>query len=287
MGTGSFGVQQVNGFRNPSYIVDTPNETNLMKTLLILLILAIANHSSSAIEIISKDSATPIVSVPYTISSPGIYYLANNILSTLNAKITITASNVVLDLGGHKLQVSSIDDCVSVDGSGSSPATNVTIQNGALVNKVAQCIFLAFGTGCVIDHVSATSAGQCTLYDTLGSGNRISNCVFTSGTLQNGPMAHYGPAPATVYLAGTGDLLDNNIITSVAGHSAIISGITGTSPSTAGNVVRNNIVYSPTPANPPFNPPVALDSYDVYIGNLFPGKPVGATNIIGGIHATD
>jgi hypothetical protein len=47
-----------------------------------------------------------INSVPYSISSPGTYTLANNIISKANAKIRIAASNVVLDLEGHTFEVS-------------------------------------------------------------------------------------------------------------------------------------------------------------------------------------
>jgi hypothetical protein len=76
-------------------------------------------------------------------------------------------------------------------------------------------------------------------------------------------------------------LIENDIITS-AEVSAIQSSITGCAPSSAGNAVRNNVVRSPSP-----DPSVSLDEFDVYIGNLFPGKPAGATNVTGGVHATE
>ena len=86
-----------------------------MNKLLILTIalLGIAN-CGFAFQTGSNEAAIPINSVPYTINSPGIYYLANDIISHANAKITISASNVVLDLGGHTLQVSSTDECIFV-----------------------------------------------------------------------------------------------------------------------------------------------------------------------------
>ena len=259
-----------------------------MKKLLILTIalLKIANYGF-AFETGSNEAAIPIVSVPYTISSPGIYYLANDIFSHANAKITISASNVVLDLGGHALQVSSIDECIYVEGGGpQARVTNVTIQNGALVNNVAGCIFLNFTNGCVIDHVSATAAGQCTLFDFSGVNNRISNCIFASGkpaSLQ-GPFGPHGPAFSTVSLEGCSDLIENNIITS-AEAAAIESGTTGAAGQVAESALRNNVVRSPIVATP--SPSVSLDEFDVYIGNLFPGKPAGANNVTGGVHATE
>ena len=69
----------------------------------------------------SDEAAIPISSVPYTINSPGIYYLAKNVFTNANAKITISASSVVLDLGGHTLQVSSTDECTFVKGTVGGP----------------------------------------------------------------------------------------------------------------------------------------------------------------------
>jgi hypothetical protein len=256
-----------------------------MKSLLHLIaILGIALLGSATI---ASAKNHEINSVPYTINSPGFYYLAKNIFTNENAKITISASSVVLDLGGHTLQVSSTDECIFVEGAGfPNPVTNVTIENGALVNNVAGCIFLQYANGCVIDHVSATAAGQCTLFDVSGANNRISNCIFASGkpaSLQ-GPFGPRGPALNTVNLLGCSDLIENNIITSAEVGAAIASGITGSAASTAGNALRNNVVRSLSLAG---TTPVSLDEYDVYIGNLFPGRPAGATNVTGGVHATE
>jgi hypothetical protein len=64
---------------------------------LVAAVIAIVNYTARAGE---------ITSVPYTISSPGIYYLARDITSTNpNANITLSASDVVLDLQGHTLQL--------------------------------------------------------------------------------------------------------------------------------------------------------------------------------------
>jgi hypothetical protein len=253
-----------------------------MKKLLILAIaiLGIVNHGF-AFEAGSIEAATPISSVPYTINSPGIYYLANNIFSHANAKITISASNVVLDLGGHTLQVSSTDECVLVSGpTFTGPETvwtgagrgsfNVTIQNGALVNNVAGCILIEGAHGCVIDHVSAISGGMCTLFDISGANNRISNCTFASGSSLQGPNGPHGPASFTVFLLGCGDLVENNVVTSVKSF-AIGSTNTGAAGTTLGNVLRNNVVWSPSASISS----VGIDQFDVSTGNLFPGN---ATN---------
>ena len=49
------------------------------------------------------EARTPISSVPYTISSPGSYYLTANLNVTTGDAITIAANGVALDLNGFTL----------------------------------------------------------------------------------------------------------------------------------------------------------------------------------------
>jgi hypothetical protein len=218
---------------------------------------------------------TPISAVPYTISSPGVYYLANDIFSSANAKITISANNVLLDLQGRTLQSAATDECLLASG------INITVRNGVLVNTVGGCIFLGARTG-VIDHIIATSSGICTLYDQGGRNNRITHCVFVSGNVFQGQPTPYGEAPATVFMAGCGDLFEDNIVTSVRpGFWAIESANVGGLGSTLGNAIRNNVVRTP------YAVPIQLDQFDTYSGNMFPGQPAGNANVSGGVLATD
>ena len=86
---GSFKRQRINLSPTKEFII--------RKNLLVLLILAIVSHISSAGE---------ISAVPYTITSPGVYYLEHDITSkNPNGNITISSSDVVLDLQGHTLQL--------------------------------------------------------------------------------------------------------------------------------------------------------------------------------------
>jgi hypothetical protein len=228
-----------------------------------------------------------IHSVPYTISSPGIYFLLHDIISHANAKITITASNVVLDLGGHTIEVSTTDEIISVGSVFSSAIpNNIVIKDGALINDLAGCILLVDSKQCVLDHVSATAADQCVLLDESGVNNRISHCTFVSGipTSLLGPVGCRGPGLATVELLGCSDLLEDNIITS-AKVSAISTVVTGCAAGSGGNVLRNNIIRAA--ASSVQGLAVLLDQFDVYIGLFFPGRPAGSINVTGGIHATE
>jgi hypothetical protein len=261
-------------------------DTYIMKSRLHqIAIIGIALLGSAAFAI---GQTQTINSVPYTISSPGSYALGNDIISHADAKISITASNVVLDLGGHTLQVSSTDECILI-GFGPPPApTNVTIKNGALINNVAGCIFVSRAVNLVIDHVSATAAGQCAIFDQAGINNQIKNCTISSGqpTSPQGPIGCRGPGFGAIELLGCSDLIENNVITS-AEVSAIATGSTGCAASPAGNVLRNNIIYADSADTENTLPALYLNYTDVYIGNLFPGRPAGATNVTGGVHATE
>jgi hypothetical protein len=243
-----------------------------MKNLLIPLILVVVNYSSSAGEIF-KDKATPITSVPYTISSPGTYYLANDIFSSNpNGKIVIVANNVVLDLAGHTLHVATTDECILIEGTGKPTdffprpggSLNVTVQNGTLVNTIAGCIYMA-GNSDVIDHVTMLAAGQCALIDELGFFDRISNCIISSGNPSSirGPSWSHGLSFSTVFLIASGVLFENNMVTSSYSHGDSLESAShpdGGDISNYGNVIRNNVIWGS----------IILDPIDISSGNLLP-----------------
>ena len=78
---------------------------------------------------------TAITALPYTITSPGLYYLSNNLTSseTSNNAITVNADDVTIDLMGF---------CLTGPGKGSGTSnngimvaatrTNVEIRNGSI-----------------------------------------------------------------------------------------------------------------------------------------------------------
>ncbi len=81
----------------------------------------------------------PISALPYTISTPGSYYITTNLLVAVNNGIVIAANNVNLDLNGFT--ISSIQSPASTGkgialGSGSGPVTNITIRNGFITGSV-------------------------------------------------------------------------------------------------------------------------------------------------------
>ena len=86
--------------------------------------------------ILAEAACTPIEYVPYNVSAPGVYCLARDFSTPLQASafITIEADNVTIDLAGHTLD----GHLVPVYGVYGFNRTNVTVRNGRL---------LRFGTG--------------------------------------------------------------------------------------------------------------------------------------------
>jgi hypothetical protein len=246
---------------------------------LVAAVLAIVNYTARAVEF-STDRATPISNVPYTISYPGHYYLANDITSkNPNALLTIASNNVVLDLQGHTLTVSTTDFCIRITGGGGPPtsfffrpgsALNVTVQNGTLINTVASCFFMGLTRACVIDHVTMIAAGQNSFVDDLGFFNRITNCNISASnpaTLENPELGGIYAAAAVVLIA-SGDLFQNNMVYSswVHGGGLIsVSHYNGGNISDAGNAYLNNVFWSFGVAS------VGFDPLDANIGNVFLG----------------
>jgi parallel beta-helix repeat protein len=123
---------------------------------------------------------TPISSVPYTISSPGSYYLAASLAVTSGVAVTIGSDDVSLDLNGFRISNSGNaggDYCVSVPN-----AFRVNVSNGILlggrssayVNNSPQTIL----SGLLIS--GATSSGV--FIDDDCTNAVIRNCVITGTT---------------------------------------------------------------------------------------------------------
>ena len=73
---------------------------------------------------------TKISSLPYTISTPGFYYLSKD-LSTSGAGITVNVDNVTIDLMGFSLKYTGITGAAGIDMNG---RTNVEIRNGTVIS---------------------------------------------------------------------------------------------------------------------------------------------------------
>ena len=117
-----------------------------------------------------RDPGTPISSLPYTITSPGYYYVTRPLTGTASQNgVTILTSNVTLDLGGFTV------------GGGPSPGNgidvgafrNVVIRNGAVRGwQVGISAELAGNSR--VDHMQVSSNNLDGIR--LGPGSEINNC---------------------------------------------------------------------------------------------------------------
>lgn len=74
---------------------------------------------------------TKINSVPYTISTPGFYYLDRNLTSTGNG-IIVSSSNVTIDLMGFTITGPSGGGNYGISTEGTQEINNVEIRNGTI-----------------------------------------------------------------------------------------------------------------------------------------------------------
>jgi len=137
---------------------------------------------------------TPISSLPYTINSPGSYYVTTNLTCTptLNG-ITITSGNVTLDLGGFSLVgIPSSHYGIQCVGT----LTNITIANGI----VTQCAYTGIDASTsatvfdlTLSHLKVS--GGSSLGITVQGSSLVEDCMvqgnsLTGITVVNGTVSH-------------------------------------------------------------------------------------------------
>jgi hypothetical protein len=179
---------------------------------------------------------TPISSLPYTINKPGSYYATTNLVgSALQNGITITASDVTLDLRGFAL----IGVPTSVDGVNVPlNLTNITIINGTAVGwgqmgfdadtaYNSQLIELRasrngtyglrLGAGGIIRNCSARTNGLDGIGSLVGTSSSIIGCVSVANG-DDGIEVGNGSSVSGCTVSGNAD---DGI---VAGDGSIITG---------------------------------------------------------------
>ena len=182
----------------------TPRKLAALTLLLILLNLPFANaHAQGSLTPPGAPAATmktldqleprtPIASLPYTISTPGSYYLTTNLTTTVSNAIIIAASGVTLDLKGF-----TIYSTVANAANGgyaimlAGGVSDVTISHGHIVGGVTNNVSGSYtGSGFTFGihysvaqpvnvHVSDVSVAKCALYGIylgMGSASMVESC---------------------------------------------------------------------------------------------------------------
>lgn len=195
-------------------------------------------------------ACTGITSLPATISAPGNYCLKGNLsASTASSQygpnvgaITITADDVVLDLGGYEIKNTNTDPATNLNTMGilaQGPNNNVTVKNGRITGYYDGVEIVAnpgLITNTVVDSISVYGY----LHNGVkveGLGNIVRNCQINVGT--------YTTTNQGIVARGAGNTVVNNDIVGVNASTGddsigILVGSSGAQTYVGSAVVENN-----------------------------------------------
>lgn len=222
--------------------------TCYLTLLLVSLVLTIA----------SSEAATEITSLPYTINSPGSYYI-NRDLSSAGHGIIVNKNHVTIDLRGHTIKGSGTGTYYGIYMNG---RTNVEIKNGTVRNFGSHGIFEVnsppgsshrviniraignHGDGIILGGTDHLVEGCTASFNTCNGIDTGYGCMIINNTAyNNGYDGIHTNSGCTI----SGNIVYNN------GHSGISTG--------AGCSVKNNTAYY----NQRYG--ISLSAYDLVDGN--------------------
>ena len=189
-------------------------------------------------------AATAITKVPFNITKPGLYLVKKDLvfaptIAASGQAITIGADDVTLDLGGHVISSSAVQNGTNTTvgiGLASAPSLHVTIRNGVLRNfnhgirleimgdssrVLIEDMFISnSGTGGILARAASIEIRRCKIVDT--GYNQVFNATFG----------------ITAFGLGLTRIVDNEIATTVSSPPTI--GISTSSGIVERNRLRGN-----------------------------------------------
>ena len=168
----------------------------------------------------SAGAATPITSVPWTISQPGVYIFTQNLACTtctFSDAITITASDVTLDGGHYQL-------------SGNGSGTGIHVMGGSRVT-ITRTGITGFSTGIFLENATDNSVADNNVSNNNEHGVDVEG---GSGTTLTGNTANFGQ-----YGIAVGGASRTTLTANTASNNSFIGMIVGGS---AGGAVTDNQV---------------------------------------------
>lgn len=150
------------------------------------------------------EARTAIASLPYTISAAGSYYLTASLTSATDG-ITISASNVTLDLNGFTLigsGLSSSYEGVKAEGTSSNSLSNIKVTNGSVDG---------FGNSVELLYVNNSSLSNLSLANAGGNGIKLDGSG--GGQCNNNSISHcsiYKPTTSGINLNGNSGSCEGN-----------------------------------------------------------------------------
>jgi hypothetical protein len=200
--------------------------------------------SSKAWEVATPVPGTAISTVPFTISTPGNYYLASNLTFTgfSGAAITIAASEVTLDLNGKTLSTSGTFPTIGIF---VANQVDVTIKEGDIDGFGMIGVYLApnstdVNAKNVVDDVRF-NGDAIAVFSVSGTSNWVKNCIIDGGAIgiwfaqdagsratnnivQNVKATELQPMSAGLLSSGSlGTYFDSNLVYNAGGIGQMLS----------------------------------------------------------------
>ncbi len=214
----------------------------------------------------ADDAATAINACSYVITSPGRYALATNLICAADG-ITIQASHVELELGGHSITGSNWNTGILVSAVGSlsnvrieGPGTVMRFGNGIdlenLSDSSVEGVTSTFnsGSGLVTNASSASTVTRLRLTRNVMSGNgawgialgNINDSQIRENATALNATGGSGGVSGLAILGGSNNLVQDNV--STGNYGAGIAIANGIAMAATGNRVRGNLASGNTVA---------------------------------------
>jgi hypothetical protein len=220
-------------------------ESAFVRSLPSILILIVASVAGA-----ETVNCTAVTTIPYTITAPGVYCLTGDMVvpagfSNIGVVISIAASNVVLDLNGHRIDGTALGAGTGVKGIATSVngLKNIIIRNGTLRG-------LWEGINLIDDPPYTTARGHL-IENIIADGSTFAGIVLSGrgSVVQNnqivstGGSTYFGADACAycIYVQGPGNhVLNNDIVTATYQGACVATGITFAGGSSTDELAINN-----------------------------------------------
>jgi len=221
----------------------------------------------------------PITSVPYTVTTQGIYCLTGNLATSMTSgyAIDIETNNVTLDLNGYKLGGLAAGLGTAAYGihAGTSPGKeNITIKNGTI--RGFRYGIVISGSGAVVQDIRADGNTEYGIWVANGTGALIQrNVVINTG---GSTISSTGNAYGIFSAVQNSKVMDNLVSRLMPTGAGNAYGIALTGGGGDGSVVDGNIVSEIS------KPAGGGASYGIYVagvnlsGTIFRSEDIAVTN---------
>jgi len=213
--------------------VVTSMKRNVLLSLTVAALALLSVAAAKAFETAQPVTATPITSIPFVISTSGNYYLPANLTGTAaaGAAITITASQVVLDLNGRTISDSTPTNFAY--GILVFNQVDVTIQNGDIDNYYIGVFFSPNSTDLNAKNTAKNlrlNNNGIGVMSLSGTSNLVKECIIDGGDI------------GIMFNQDSGSRAEDNILENQKASEEFSTGIALVSMGSLGTVFDNNVV---------------------------------------------